>query len=70
MHVEADLLDCVVDAMPGKGEVLESPDQAVVVSRVGGTHVGGDLGLSVEQLKDISTILLMVKEEAIRLLLH
>jgi hypothetical protein len=72
VHMEVDLLDRVVDVMLGEGEVLESPDQPVVCSRVAdrGTYVGGDLGLSVEQLKDILSILSLVQEEAIGLLLH
>jgi hypothetical protein len=56
----------------------------VVGSRVtnGGPHVKGDLGLSVDQrraqlafthaimLKDVPSVLALVKEEVIRLLLH
>jgi hypothetical protein len=50
VHVEAHLLDCVGDVRPGEGEVLESPSQVAVGSRVvdGDPHVGGDLGLSVD----------------------
>jgi hypothetical protein len=34
VHVEAHLLDCVGNVGPGEGEVLESPSQATVGSRV------------------------------------
>jgi hypothetical protein len=34
LHVVARLLDHVGDVNPGEGEVLESPDQATVSSRV------------------------------------
>jgi hypothetical protein len=34
MHVEAHLLDCIGDVKPGEDEVLESPDQATIGSRV------------------------------------
>jgi hypothetical protein len=34
MHVEAHLLDRLGNAMPGEGEVLESPSQITVDSRV------------------------------------
>jgi hypothetical protein len=46
MHVEAHLLDRVGDVKPGESEVLESPGQAAVGSRVAdrGPHVGRDLG--------------------------
>jgi hypothetical protein len=74
VHVEAHLLDSVGNVEPGEGEVLESPNQAAVDSRVtdGGPHVG-DLGLSVDRcgaglavahatLKDVSSILALVEE--------
>jgi hypothetical protein len=84
VHVEAHLLDRVGNVRPGEGEVLESPSQAAVGSRVAdeGPHVGGDLDLSVDQrgaelavahastLKDILSILALVEEEAVRLLLY
>jgi hypothetical protein len=84
VHVEAQLLDCVWNVRLGKGEVLESFGQATVGSRVadGGAHVEGDLGLSVDRhgagiavvhastLKDVLSVLALVKEEAVRLLLH
>jgi hypothetical protein len=86
MHVEAHLLDRVGDVRPGEVEVLESSDQAVVGSRVadGGPprHVRRDLGLSIDRrgvglavahadAKDVPNVLaLLVKEEAIGLLLH
>jgi hypothetical protein len=49
--VEAHLLDRVGDVRAGEGEVLESPDQAVIGSQVtdGGPHLGGELGLSVDR---------------------
>jgi hypothetical protein len=55
VHVEAHLLDRVGDIRPGEGEVLESPGHATVGSLVGdgGFHVGGDLGLSVNQRRTI-----------------
>jgi hypothetical protein len=34
MHVKAHLLDCIGDVRPGEVEVLKSPDQAPVGSRV------------------------------------
>jgi hypothetical protein len=34
VHVEAPLLDCLGNVGPGEGEVLESPSQAAVGSRV------------------------------------
>jgi hypothetical protein len=66
--------------MPGKGELLVSPDQAAIGIRVAdeGSHVRGDLGQSVDQhgawlavahasaLKDVSSVLVLVKEEVIR----
>jgi hypothetical protein len=84
MHVEAHLLDRVGNVGPGEGEVLESPSQATVGSRVAdrAPHVGGDLGLSVDQggaglavthasmLKDLPSILALVEEEAIGPLLY
>jgi hypothetical protein len=50
MHVEAHLPNCVEDVRLGEGEVLEIPNQVVVGSRDTdrGTHVRGDLGLSVD----------------------
>jgi hypothetical protein len=78
MHVEAHLLDRIVDVRPGEGEVLESPGQAAVGNRVAHTpHVRGDLGLSVDRcgaglavdhgntLKNILSVLALVKGEAI-----
>jgi hypothetical protein len=84
VHVKAHLLDHVGNVKSGEGEVLESPDQVAVSSRVTdrGAHVRGDLGLSVEQrgaglavthantLKDISSVLAFVQEEVVVLLLH
>jgi hypothetical protein len=84
VHVEAHLLDHVGDIGPDEGEVLESPGQAAVGSRVtdGGARVGGDLGLSVDRrgagltvahasaLKDIPSILTLVEEEVVDSLLH
>jgi hypothetical protein len=84
VHVEAQLLDCVWNARLGKGEELESSGLAVVGSLVadGGAHVEGDLGLSVDRhgagiavihasaLKNVLSVLALVKEEAVRLLLH
>jgi hypothetical protein len=51
VHVEEHLLDRVGNVKSGEGEILESPSQAVVGSRVadGCPHVGGDLGLSVDR---------------------
>jgi hypothetical protein len=83
MHVEAHLLNRVGNIGPGEGEVLESPGQAVVGSRVtdGGPHIGGDLSLSVDRrgaglvvahastLKDVASILALVEEEALEPLL-
>jgi hypothetical protein len=82
--VEAHLLDRVGNVGPGEGEVLESPSQAAVGSRVadGGPHVEGDLGLSVDRrgaglavadastLKEVLSILTLVEEEVVRLLLY
>jgi hypothetical protein len=84
IHVEAHLLDRVGNVGPDEGEVLESPSQAAIGSRVadGGPHVGGDLGLSVDRcgvglavahasmLKDVLSILALVEEEVIELLLY
>jgi hypothetical protein len=74
VHVEAHLLDRVGNVNLGEDEVLESPSQATVGSRVAvrSPHVGGDLGLSVDQrgaglavahastLKDVLSILVSV----------
>jgi hypothetical protein len=76
--VHVHLLDRVGNVGPSEDEVLESPDQAAVGSRVTdrGPHVGGDLGLSVDRrrarlavphasmLKDVPSILALVEEEA------
>jgi hypothetical protein len=84
VHVKAHLLDCVGNVGPGEGEVLKSPSQGAVGSRVadGGLHVGGDLGLSVDRrgaglavahvstLKDVPSILALVEEEAVGPLLY
>jgi hypothetical protein len=84
VHVEADLLDRVGNVGPGEGEVLESLIQAAVGSRVvdGGPYVRGDLGPSVDRrgvglavahasmLKDVSSILALVEEEAVGPLLY
>jgi hypothetical protein len=84
VHVEAHLLDCVGNVEPGEGEVLESPSQVVIGSRVtdGGPHVGGDLDLSVDQhgawlavahgntLKDDLSILALVEKEVVGSLLY
>jgi hypothetical protein len=79
VHVEAHLLDHVGDVRPDEGEVLESPGQATVGSRIAdkGFHVGGDLDQSVDQygtglavahasaLKDVLSVLTLVKEEVV-----
>jgi hypothetical protein len=79
VHVETHLLDCVGDVRLGEGDILESPSQAAVGSRVTdrGTHVREDLGLSVHRhgaglavahasaLKDIPSALALVQEEAV-----
>jgi hypothetical protein len=84
VHVEAHLLDRVGNVRSGEGEVLESPSQVVVDSRVvdGCPHVRGDLGLSVDRrgagltathvsmLKNVLSILAMMEEEAIRPLFY
>jgi hypothetical protein len=84
VHVEAHLLYCVGNVRSGEGEVLESPNQAAIDSRVtdGSPHVGGDLGLSVDRrgagltvahvitLKYVLSILALVEEEVIRPLLY
>jgi hypothetical protein len=84
VHVEAYLLNHVGDARPSEDEVLESLDHAVVDSQVDdmGTHVGGDLGLSVDRcsvgladthatvLNDIPSVLALVQEEVVESLLH
>jgi hypothetical protein len=84
VHVEAHLLDRVGNVGPSEGEVLESPSQAAVGSRVadGGPNVGGDLDLSVDRrgaglavahastLKDVPSILALVEEETVRPLLY
>jgi hypothetical protein len=84
VHVQAHLPDRVGNVGPSEGEVLESPSQPAVGSRVtdGGPHVGGDLGLSVDwcgpvhavadasTLKDVLSILALVEEEAVGLLLY
>jgi hypothetical protein len=84
VHVEAHLLDRVGDVRPSEGEVLESPSEAVVGSRVadGPLHIRGDLGLSVNwrgtglavahasALKVVSSVLALVKEEVAWSLLH
>jgi hypothetical protein len=85
VHVEAHLLDRVEDVRPGEGEILESPGQAAVGCQAadrGDTHVEGDLGLSVNRcgaglavthtsaLNDVSSVLALVKEEAVASLLH
>jgi hypothetical protein len=82
-HVEVHLLDHIGDVRPGEGEVLESPSQATVGSRVadGGARTG-DLSLSVDwhgaglvvthvsTLKDVPSVLALVKEEVVMSLLH
>jgi hypothetical protein len=84
VHVEAHLSDRIGNVRPGEGEVLESPNQAAVGSRVanGGPHVGGDLGLSVDRcgaglavahantLKDLLSILALMEEEVVEPLLY
>jgi hypothetical protein len=84
VHVQAHLLDRVGNVGPSEGEVLESPSQLAVGSRVtgGGPDVRGDLGLSVDRcglglavadasmLKDVLSILALVEEEAIGPLLY
>jgi hypothetical protein len=84
MHVEAHLMDRVGNVKPSEGEVMESPNQATVGSRVKdrASRVGGDLGMSVDRcgaglvvahastLKDVPSILVLVEEEAIGPLLY
>jgi hypothetical protein len=84
VHVEAHLLDRVGNVGPSECEVLESPSQAAVGSRVtyGDPHGGGDLGMSVDRcgaglavphastLKNVPSILALVKEEVVGLLLY
>jgi hypothetical protein len=84
VHVEAHLLDRIGNVGPGECEVLESPSQAVVGTRVtdGGPNVGGDLDLSVDRrgaglafahasaLEDVPSILALVEEEAVGPLLY
>jgi hypothetical protein len=84
VHVEEHLLDRIGDVKPGEGEILESLGQDVVGGWVtdGAPNVGGDLGLSVDwrgaglvvaqasTLKDVSSVLALVKEEVIELLLY
>jgi hypothetical protein len=81
VHVLVHLLDCVGNVVPGEGEVLESPSQAAVGSRVvdRSPQVGGDLGLSVDRrgaglsiahagtLEDVPSILALVEEEVERI---
>jgi hypothetical protein len=76
VHVEAHLLDHEGNVGPGEGEVLESPSQAAVGSRVaeGAPYVEGDLGLSVNRrgaglavthastFKDVPSILALEEE--------
>jgi hypothetical protein len=84
VHVEAHLLDRVGNVGPGEGEVLESPSQAAVGTRVAdwGAHVRGNLGLSVDwcgaglvvahasTLKDVPSILVLMEEEVVGPLLY
>jgi hypothetical protein len=84
MHVEAHLLDHVGNVGPSEGEVLKSPSQAAVGSRVtdGGPNIRGDHVLNVDQrgagltvahgntLKDVPSILTLVEEEVIEPLLY
>jgi hypothetical protein len=84
VHVKAHLLDHVGDVGPGEGEILESPSQAAIGSRVAdrGPHVRGGHGLSVNRsgarlavahastLKDVMSILALVEEEAVGPLLY
>jgi hypothetical protein len=85
VHMETHLLDNVGDDVrPGKGKVLESPDQVTVDSWIikGGPHVRGDLDLSVDRcgaefavahastLKDVSSVLALLKEEVVWPLLY
>jgi hypothetical protein len=84
VHVEAHLLDRVGNVGPSECEVLESPNQTAVGSRVtyGDPHGGGDLGMSVDRcgaglavphastLKNVPSILALVKEEVVGLLLY
>jgi hypothetical protein len=83
MDVKAHQLN-YVDVRPGEGEVLERTVQGMVGSRLAhrGTHVGGDLGLSVHHhgvgfaiahasaLKDILSILVLLQQEVVVLLIH
>jgi hypothetical protein len=50
MHVKAHLLNGVGDVMAREGEVLESPNETPVLSRVdhGRADGGGDLGRGVD----------------------
>jgi hypothetical protein len=78
LHVESHLLNHVGDVRPGEDEELESPGQAVVGSWVtdGYPHVRGNLRLSVDRrgagfaLKDVPSVLALVKDEVVRPLLH
>jgi hypothetical protein len=84
VHMEAHLLGRVGNIKPGEGEVLENLGQAAVGSWVTnkGHHVGGDLVLSVNRrgaglvvghasaLKDVPSVLVLVKEEIVMSLLH
>jgi hypothetical protein len=84
MHMEAHLSGRIGDVGLGECEVLESPGQTTVGSRVtdGVAHVRGDLGLSVDRrgaelevalastLKDVLSVLVLVQEEDVGVLLH
>jgi hypothetical protein len=80
MHVKAQLLDRVGNIRAGEGDVLESPDQATVGSQI--VDAGGGAcqkrpwpGASLtivhaNALKDIPSVLELVKEEVVWPLLY
>jgi hypothetical protein len=84
MHVKADLLDSIGGVRAGEHQVLEGPDEAPKVSRIGNRrHVlGGDLGLCVHwcqnrlavhhasSLKNIESKLTLNEEEHVCLMLY
>jgi hypothetical protein len=83
-HVEAHLLNWIGDVRPDEGEVLESSNQTTIGNQIPGrgSHVRGDLGLSIDRhgawlaiayassLKDIPSVLTLLQEDVIMLLLH
>jgi hypothetical protein len=75
MHVKADLLDSIGDVRTGEHQVLEGPDEAPKVSRIGNRRhgLGGDLGLCVHHassLKNIESKLTLNEEEHVCLMLY